>query len=289
MTFAGAGRYYLLSAPAHMTYPSRLVRIAEAARVELGARETSNERVIHQFVHPDVMPSCQLVVGMTKLATGSVWNTMPAHVHDRRMEAYLYIDLDPAARVFHMMGEPSEIRPLVIALGIVLAIVTLEVGLRILRTHSSRLNALLYSPTVRTHFDGIATTPELLATSTFGYHPLGHTPGFVLNSRGFRTDEYTEKKPAGVYRVIALGDSFTFDSYGVPIEQMWHQVLERELSARYAELILRRRFDEAKGVFEHRRDLRNAIRRAEECQGDDGIVVRLPRQLQVEEDLARAA
>ena len=115
VTFEGAGRFYILSAPAHATLPSRLVRIGEAARVELGARETSNERVIHQFVHPDVMPSCQLVVGMTRLASGSVWNTMPAHVHDRRMEAYLYIDLAPTARDFHMMGEPAETRSLVIA------------------------------------------------------------------------------------------------------------------------------------------------------------------------------
>ena len=90
----GEGRFYLLSAPAHRAYETRLVRIAEAARRQrLGSRETSNARTIYQFVHPDVMPSCQLVVGMTRLEPGSVWNTMPAHVHDRRMEAYLYVDL----------------------------------------------------------------------------------------------------------------------------------------------------------------------------------------------------
>ncbi|WP_071796484.1 5-dehydro-4-deoxy-D-glucuronate isomerase [Natronohydrobacter thiooxidans] len=115
VSFEGEGRFYILSAPAHMAHPSRLVRIGEAKKVELGSRETSNARVINQFVHPDVMPSCQLVVGMTRLAPGSVWNTMPAHVHDRRSEAYLYIDLDPGARVFHMMGEPSETRAMVIA------------------------------------------------------------------------------------------------------------------------------------------------------------------------------
>lgn len=115
VTFEGEGRFYILSAPAHANHPSRLVRIEEAKKIELGARETSNERVINQFVHPDVMPTCQLVVGMTQLAPGSVWNTMPAHVHDRRMEAYLYIDLVPTSRVFHMMGEPSETRSMVIA------------------------------------------------------------------------------------------------------------------------------------------------------------------------------
>jgi 4-deoxy-L-threo-5-hexosulose-uronate ketol-isomerase len=115
VTFEGEGRFYVISAPAHEKHPSRLVRIEDAAKVALGARETSNERVINQFVHPDVMPSCQLVVGMTQLAPGSVWNTMPAHVHDRRMEAYLYIDLDASARVFHMMGEPSQTRSMVIA------------------------------------------------------------------------------------------------------------------------------------------------------------------------------
>ena len=114
VSFEG-GRFYILSAPAHGSLPSRLVRIAEAAKVELGSRETANERVIHQFVHPDVMPSCQLVVGMTRLGPGSVWNTMPAHVHDRRMEAYLYIDLAPEARVVHLMGEPGETRSMLVA------------------------------------------------------------------------------------------------------------------------------------------------------------------------------
>ena len=93
VTFAGEGRFYILSAPAHATHPTRLIRIAEAASVKLGSAETSNERTIYQFVHPDVMTACQLVVGLTRLEPGSVWNTMPAHVHDRRMEAYLYIDL----------------------------------------------------------------------------------------------------------------------------------------------------------------------------------------------------
>lgn len=123
-------------------------------------------------------------------------------------------------------------RLIVVSLGVALALATTEIGLRVFRSRSPRLNALLYSPTVRTHFDEIQTTPDLLATSTLGYQPLGHTPGFVLNSRGFRTDEYTEAKPPGVFRVIVLGDSFTFDSYGVPIEQMWHQVLEHVLAER---------------------------------------------------------
>jgi len=114
VTFDGEGRFYLLSAPAHATHPSRLIRIAEAASVSLGSAATSNARTIYQFVHPDVMTACQLVVGMTRLEPGSVWNTMPAHVHDRRMEAYLYIDLDENARVVHLMGEAAETRHLVL-------------------------------------------------------------------------------------------------------------------------------------------------------------------------------
>lgn len=111
---AKPAKFYLLSAPAHHAYPSRLVRIGDAKRLDLGAQTTSNERSIYQFIHPDVMPTCQLVVGMTVLAPGSVWNTMPCHVHDRRSEAYLYFALNEDARVFHFMGEPNETRHLVV-------------------------------------------------------------------------------------------------------------------------------------------------------------------------------
>ena len=113
ITFSGEGRFYLVSTPAHATLPTRLVTLADAASVTLGAAETSNERTIYQFVHPDVMESCQLVMGYTQFHGGSVWNTMPAHLHDRRMEAYLYFDLDPAQRVFHFMGRPEETRHIV--------------------------------------------------------------------------------------------------------------------------------------------------------------------------------
>jgi len=119
VTFASAdpakpAKFYLLSAPAHRDLPPRLIRIGDAKRVDLGAQATSNERSIYQFVHPDVMESCQLVVGMTVLAQGSVWNTMPCHVHDRRSEAYLYFGLPEDQRIFHFMGEPEETRHLVV-------------------------------------------------------------------------------------------------------------------------------------------------------------------------------
>lgn len=111
--FSGAGRFYILSAPAHHAYPARLITMADAVQVKLGSPEACNERTINQFVHPEVIECCQLVVGYTQFAPGSIWNTMPAHVHDRRMEAYLYFDLAPDARVFHFMGEPDETRHLV--------------------------------------------------------------------------------------------------------------------------------------------------------------------------------
>lgn len=113
ITFEGTGRYYVLSSPAHQSHPTKLIRLEDARRVELGAAETCNERVIIQFLHPDVCESCQLLMGYTQFAPGSVWNTMPAHLHDRRMEAYLYFDLPADQRVFHFMGKPDETRHIV--------------------------------------------------------------------------------------------------------------------------------------------------------------------------------
>ncbi len=115
VTFEGAGRFYIVSAPAHRSLPSRLVTLADSKEVKLGAVETSNKRTINQFIHPLVMESCQLVLGYTTLEDGSVWNTMPAHVHDRRMEAYLYFGMDETSRVLHLMGEPQQTRHLFIA------------------------------------------------------------------------------------------------------------------------------------------------------------------------------
>jgi 4-deoxy-L-threo-5-hexosulose-uronate ketol-isomerase len=112
---ANPAKFYLLSAPAHAAYPSKLIRIADAIRLDLGTSETSNQRSIFRFIHPEGAQTCQLVVGMTTFAPGSIWNTMPPHVHDRRMEAYLYFDLPETARVVHLMGGPDETRHLIIA------------------------------------------------------------------------------------------------------------------------------------------------------------------------------
>jgi 4-deoxy-L-threo-5-hexosulose-uronate ketol-isomerase len=106
-------KFYLLSAPAHRSHPTKRIGIDDSKRIDLGSQKTSNERSIFQFIHPEGAKTCQLVVGMTQLAPGSVWNTMPCHVHDRRMEAYLYFDLPETARVFHLMGEPDETRHVV--------------------------------------------------------------------------------------------------------------------------------------------------------------------------------
>lgn len=115
VTFGGNGRFYVTSAPAHRKYPSKLITIGDAAKVELGEAATSNKRRIFQFIHPTVMESCQLVLGYTQLVEGSVWNTIPSHVHDRRMEAYLYWGMDDKSRVMHFMGQPQETRHLVVA------------------------------------------------------------------------------------------------------------------------------------------------------------------------------
>jgi 4-deoxy-L-threo-5-hexosulose-uronate ketol-isomerase len=107
-------KFYLISAPAHASHPTKLIKIDDAKRVDLGSQATSNERSIFQFIHPEGAKTCQLVVGMTTLAAGSVWNTMPAHFHDRRSEAYLYFGMAEDARVVHLMGEYDETRHLMV-------------------------------------------------------------------------------------------------------------------------------------------------------------------------------
>jgi len=112
---AAPPKFYFNSAPAHHAYPSTLVTLEMAKKVHLGSAETSNKRTINQYLHPDVLESCQLVMGMTILEPGSVWNTMPSHTHERRMEAYFYFDMADDARVIHLMGEPCETRHIVVA------------------------------------------------------------------------------------------------------------------------------------------------------------------------------
>ena len=107
--------FYLLSLPAHHTYPNKMMTKAEAAPVNLGDNATSNKRTIYKYIHNDGIQSCQLVMGLTTLEAGSVWNSVPPHTHTRRMEAYFYFDVDAAQRVMHFMGEPQETRHLVIA------------------------------------------------------------------------------------------------------------------------------------------------------------------------------
>ncbi len=106
-------KFYIVSAPAHCSYENRLIRIADAAKKPLGALKTSNKRVINQFIHPSVLKTCQLSMGMTVLEEGSVWNTMPAHTHERRMEVYFYFEVPEDNVVFHMMGEGQETRHIV--------------------------------------------------------------------------------------------------------------------------------------------------------------------------------
>jgi len=122
VTFSSAdgknpAKFYGISAPAHCSYETRLLTLDDAAKNPIGAVETANKRVIYQFIHPDVLPTCQLMMGMTILEPGSVWNTMPLHTHERRMEIYTYFDFDGDNVVFHLMGEPKETRHLVIQNG----------------------------------------------------------------------------------------------------------------------------------------------------------------------------
>jgi 4-deoxy-L-threo-5-hexosulose-uronate ketol-isomerase len=107
--------FYLLSYPAHATFPVTVVRKEEAQPTEIGSVETCNRRTIYKYVHLTGAKSCQLVMGVTHLQKGSAWNTMPAHTHMRRSEIYLYFDVPESARIFHFMGPPQETRHLVMS------------------------------------------------------------------------------------------------------------------------------------------------------------------------------
>ncbi len=107
-------KFYMISAPAHCSYETTFISIKDAAKRELGSMETANKRTIYQFIHPDVIKTCQLSMGMTILEKGSVWNTMPCHTHERRMEIYTYFEVPEDNIVMHFMGEPTETRNVVI-------------------------------------------------------------------------------------------------------------------------------------------------------------------------------
>lgn len=106
-------RFYLNSAPAHKEYPIVKIDIKDIEPQHLGSLSTSNERKLYQYIHPNICESCQLVMGLTMLAPNNVWNTFPVHTHDRRMEVYLYFDMDEDGVVFHLMGEAGETRHIV--------------------------------------------------------------------------------------------------------------------------------------------------------------------------------
>ena len=110
---ASPAKYYMVSAPAHCSYETRLLTLADANKRPLGSSATADKRTINQFIHPDVLKTCQLSMGMTSLDEGSVWNTMPCHTHERRMEIYMYFEVPKDNVVFHMMGEGSETRHIV--------------------------------------------------------------------------------------------------------------------------------------------------------------------------------
>lgn len=107
-------RFYIVSLPAHHSYPTRQAKIGDAEPVALGSQKEANQRVIYKVIHPEGIASCQLVMGFTELAEGSIWNTMPAHTHERRSEIYMYFDLADDAVVFHLMGLPTETRHIVV-------------------------------------------------------------------------------------------------------------------------------------------------------------------------------
>jgi len=111
-------KFYFVSYPAHMRYETQHIKKSEANIVKLGATDTSNKRTIFQSIHPDIVKTCQIVMGFTALESGNVWNTFPPHTHKRRSEFYMYFDLfDDDARVFHFMGEADNMKPMILKSG----------------------------------------------------------------------------------------------------------------------------------------------------------------------------
>ncbi|NMB81600.1 MAG: 5-dehydro-4-deoxy-D-glucuronate isomerase [Ignavibacteria bacterium] len=107
-------KFYFVSYPAHKDYPTKHIKFSESTPRHLGSQETANKRTIYQYIHPGTMPTCQLVMGLTELDLGNVWNTMPAHTHQRRSEVYMYFNMKPDSIVIHLMGEPEETRHIII-------------------------------------------------------------------------------------------------------------------------------------------------------------------------------
>ena len=107
-------KFYYNSAPAHTRYPDKKIALEDAVKATLGNAATSNRRTINKFIVPDVLPTCQLTMGLTRLDDGNLWNTMPCHTHERRMEVYFYFDMADDSAVFHMMGQPQETRHLLV-------------------------------------------------------------------------------------------------------------------------------------------------------------------------------
>jgi 4-deoxy-L-threo-5-hexosulose-uronate ketol-isomerase len=112
---ANPARFYMNSVPAGRDIPHRLITQSEAKPLDLGEDARANKRRLRMYIHPEVAPSCLLLMGITDLAPGSIWNTMPPHLHERRMEAYCYFDMADSERVIHLMGRPDETRSLIVA------------------------------------------------------------------------------------------------------------------------------------------------------------------------------
>jgi 4-deoxy-L-threo-5-hexosulose-uronate ketol-isomerase len=110
-------RFYIVSFPAHSKYPTSHIKFSEAEPVKLGTQKDANKRTIYKFIHTNGVKSSQLVMGLTELEEGSVWNTMPVHTHPRRSEIYMYFNIDPSSLIFHLMGEPGETRHIVMRNG----------------------------------------------------------------------------------------------------------------------------------------------------------------------------